>query len=176
MGAILALVMLFALARASGGSRSAPSATPAAHAAVKAQHHAHAAAAKAAQTNKPADHAAAAQAATKAAVLTNKAAAQATHAASQPPPWPQAVPPGLPPWPSGWKPDHPPPKAVVDRSWQLLPVLWQKGKGTRVVENTAGRWISYVATDMGKGVKGVTAWRAKAEPPPPKRDQPIANA
>lgn len=174
MGTLLALMLLFALGRQQ--SSRAPSATPAAHAAVKAQAQAHTAAAKAAATNHPADHAAAAKAATHAAVLTNKAAAQATHAASVTVPWPTAVPRDLPPWPAGWRPDHPPPAPVVARAWQLLPVLWRKGAGTRVVEHTAGRWVSYVATDMGKGVKGVTAWRAKSEPAPARRDQPVANA
>lgn len=101
-----------------------------------------------------ASHAAAQQLATQAQQL--QAAVKAA------PPWPAAKPPDLPPWPSGWEPDKPPPPAVVTRAWQLLPILWKKGKGTKAVETTKGRWITYVAEDHGGGKKGVTAYRVKA--------------
>lgn len=92
-----------------------------------------------------------------------------------PAPWPQAVPAGLPPFgPAGWQPDDPPPQAVQARAWQLLSQLWKYGAGTKKVEQTAGRWITYVATPMGKK-KGVVAYRVRPEamtqaPPSPASD------
>lgn len=83
----------------------------------------------------------------------------ATKAAA---PWPAAKPPDLPPFPAGWEPDVPPPPAVVTRAWQLLPVLWKKGKGSKAVETIKGRWITFVAADHGGGKKGITAFRIKA--------------
>lgn len=86
---------------------------------------------------------------------------------SQPPPWPQAMPSGLPPWPAGWTPAQPPPPAVVTRAWQLLPTLWAKGVGNRTTEQTAGQWITYVASWMNaaKTTKGVVAYKPKPGSP-----------
>lgn len=75
------------------------------------------------------------------------------------PAWPQVVPAGLPAFPgSGWVPDEPPGAGVVARAFQLLPILWAHGAGTFKTEQTAGRWVTYKATDMGPK-RGVTAWR-----------------
>jgi len=167
---LLALLLLFAAGKGRG-----PSATPAAQAAARAQRDAAHAAAKASKTNNPADHQRAAQAAHKAAVLTNHAASQATAAKDVPIPWPAAVPKDLPSWPSGWKPAQPPSPAVVARAWQLLAPLWKKGQGSKAVEQTAGRWTTYVAQYTSPGVKGVTAWLPKNEPARPQRDQPVSN-
>jgi len=172
VAAVLALILLFFRGRSPRGQ----SATPAAQAAQKAQAHAHRAAKRAAQTNHPADHAAAADAADRAAVLTHHAATQAQHAAMVPAPWPSVVPKDLPPWPSGWKPMQPPSGAVVARAWQLLAPLWKRGAGSKAVEQTGGKWVTYVAADMGAGKRGVTAWVAKSEPVHEHRDQPVANA
>ena len=80
--------------------------------------------------------------------------------------WPTAAPKGLPSFPSGWEPDVPPPAAVTARAWALLPTLWKSGKaGATAVEQTAGRWITYLASVPKKGTKGVTAWRIKGNPP-----------
>lgn len=76
------------------------------------------------------------------------------------PPWPQSVPSGLPPFPSGWEPDSPVGAGVAARAFELLPELWTYGAGTRKTEQTAGRWITYVATAMGTK-KGVVAYRLK---------------
>jgi len=95
----------------------------------------------------------------KAAAARN-AQTQQAKAASTPAPWPQAMPSGLPPFPTGWKPAQPPPAPVVTRAWQLLPTLWASGRpGARKTEQTAGNWYTYLATDMGKGKRGVTAWK-----------------
>ena len=81
------------------------------------------------------------------------------------PPWPMVVPRGLPPFPGpGWVPDEPPPGPVVARAHALLPVLWAHGEGTFKVEQTAGRFIVYRATDMD-GKKGVVAFRQAARAP-----------
>lgn len=101
-----------------------------------------------------ASHAAAQQLATQAQQL--KAASTAAA------PWPAAKPPDLPPFPAGWEPDVPPPPAVVTRAWQLLPILWKKGKGSKALETIKGRWITFVAADHGGGKKGVTAFRVRA--------------
>lgn|SRR5512139_1143516 len=77
-------------------------------------------------------------------------------------PWPASKPPDLPPFPAGWQPDTPPPPAVVTRAWQLLPILWKKGKGSTALETIKGRWITFRAEDHGNGKKGVTAYRVKA--------------
>jgi hypothetical protein len=78
-------------------------------------------------------------------------------------PWPQVVPAGLPAFPSSaWVPDAPPPAPVVDRASQLLKQLWSGGAGTFKTEKTAGRWITYRATDMGNGKRGVVAYRLAA--------------
>lgn len=132
---------------------------------------------KAAATNHPADHAAASTAADAAKILSEHAQAQKATARATPVPWPQVVPAGLPPWPSGWQPDNPPPAPVVSRAWQLLPELWAHGSGTRKTEQTAGRWITYVATYMNaaRTMKGVTAFRPKSSALP-SRPQPVNNA
>lgn len=79
-------------------------------------------------------------------------------------PWPQVVPAGLPAFPGpGWVPDEPPPPAVVSRANALLPQLWRGGPGTFKTEQTAGRWITYRATQMGTK-RGVVAFRLR-EPP-----------
>lgn len=77
------------------------------------------------------------------------------------PPWPQAVPSGLAPWPSGWEPDEPVGAGVAARATALLPVLWSYGAGTRKTEQTAGRWITYVAAPMAEK-RGVVAYRQRA--------------
>jgi len=83
-----------------------------------------------------------------------------------PPPWPQAMPRGLPAFgPGGWEPDTPPPIQVQARAVQLLPTLWKFGAGTRKTEQTAGRWITYVASPMGKK-KGVVAFRVRGTDAP----------
>lgn len=107
---------------------------------------------------------AAANAAQQAANAAHAQAAAATHAAANPPPWPQAMPAGLPAWPSGWQPAEPPPPAVVTRAWQLLPELWKQGAGARKTEKTGTEWITYVAMMHGTK-KGVTAYRPRAGAP-----------
>ncbi len=77
------------------------------------------------------------------------------------PPWPQAVPAGLPEWPGGWEPDEPVGAGVAARAAALLPQLWAHGEGTRKTEQTAGRWVTYVARGMGAGKRGVVAFRPK---------------
>jgi hypothetical protein len=72
-------------------------------------------------------------------------------------------------------PDNPPPPEVVRKAWELLPALWKVGAGTRRVELTGSRWITYVAEWHGAGIKGVTAYRVKGTrpvvpAPAPKRD------
>lgn len=80
-------------------------------------------------------------------------------ATTTPAPWPQVVPAGLPPFPGpGWVPDSPPGAGVAARAAQLLPVLWRHGPGTFKTEQTAGRWITYRATQMGSK-RGVVAFR-----------------
>jgi hypothetical protein len=80
-----------------------------------------------------------------------------------PAPWPQVVPSGLPSFPGpGWEFDEPPPKAVSERSRQLLDQLWRGGSGTFKIEQTAGRWIGYRAEVVRSGKKGVVAYRLKA--------------
>lgn len=90
--------------------------------------------------------------------------APATVPASAPraAPWPQAVPAGLPPWPAGWQPDEPVGSGVAARAFALLPELWRYGSGTRKTEMTGARWITYVATDMPGGKRGVVAYRTRA--------------
>ena len=98
------------------------------------------------------------QQAAKVTTATNK---QVQTAAKAPTPWPQAVPKGLPPFPSGWEPDTPVRPEVSTRAWQLLPILWKRGKGATAVETIKGRWITFQAQDHGGGKKGVTAYRVK---------------
>jgi hypothetical protein len=173
--ALLLFVMLAAQARrdSGGGSLSphptgldpnpppGPHAADVHHAAHHARQHAARTAQKAANTGTPADQHAANQAAQAATVLTKASTAQAAAANAAPAPWPAATPSGLAPWPSGWEPDRPPPPAVVTRANQLIPILWRKGAGAKTVEQTAGRWITYVASPMGK-LHGVVAFRQKA--------------
>jgi hypothetical protein len=120
------------------------------------------AAKEAAKDPTPAKLKKAAQAAQTAAVVTTKAAKATAAAAKAPLPWPQAKPAGLPPFPTGWEPDTPPPPPVVTRAWQLLPVLWKKGKGSTAVETIKGRWITFQAQVHAGNKKGVTAYRVKA--------------
>jgi len=76
-------------------------------------------------------------------------------------PWPQVVPSGLPAFPSGWEYDEPPPAEVRARAKALLDSLWSTGQGSKVVEQTAGRWITY-RSEITKGNKhGVVAYRVK---------------
>jgi hypothetical protein len=75
--------------------------------------------------------------------------------------WPQAVPPTLPAFPAGWEYDEPPPSEVRARAKALLGPLWQTGQGSKLVEQTAGRWITYRA-EITKGQKhGIVAYRLK---------------
>ena len=90
------------------------------------------------------------------------ATALPAHAPVVPVAWPQAVPKELPPWPSGWEPDTPVPAAEVTRAKQLLPELWKGGKaGKYKTEQTAGKWVTYLAFVPKKGMKGVAAFRVK---------------
>jgi hypothetical protein len=82
-------------------------------------------------------------------------------------PWPVAVPAGLPPFPGpGWVPDSPPPPPVVSRAFQLLPQLWALGQGASKTEQTAGRWITYVARMIGTK-RSVIAYRLASPAPVP---------
>jgi hypothetical protein len=86
----------------------------------------------------------------------------APKSAAVPVAWPQAKPTGLPAWPSGWEPDTPVPKAETARATQLLPQLWKSGKpGTKVVEKTGDKWVTYLAFVPKKGRRGVAAYRVK---------------
>lgn len=77
--------------------------------------------------------------------------------------WPQAAPTDLPPWPAGWEADVPVPAAEVARAQQLLPELWKSGKaGAHKTEQTAGKWVTYLAFVPSKGRKGVAAFRMKS--------------
>jgi len=161
MSAFIVLMLLLLAYRDSGGaSASAPLAAQAAHAQIDAT--VKQTAAKG--SSDPAKHAAAAAAQRKADDLTRAAQKQAESKAV-PPPWPQAMPPGLPAFPGGWQPDEPPPMAVQNRAWQLLPVLWKTGPKSRKTEQTQGRWITYVAEPMG-AKKGVVAYRPRPGAPP----------
>lgn len=97
-------------------------------------------------------------------VLTH-APVMAPPAVVIPPPWPAAVPAGLPPFPGpGWVPDSPPPPPVVSRAFALLPQLWAQGQGASKTEQTAGRWITYVARMIGTK-KSVIAYRLASPAP-----------
>lgn len=177
MGEIAFILLMILLGkRGSGASTTAPPltapGTSAADAAAKAAQAAADAAAKAANTGKPADAAKAQQAAQTAQVLTQHAASKAAPA-----PWPQVVPKGLPAWPAGWQFDNPPSPGVVTRAWQLVGPLWKRGSGARQVEQTDGKWITYVATPMSGGKKGVVAYRIRdGVSTSPARSAPTANA
>src|SRR5258706_10712641 len=150
------IILMMLLSKQAGGVTTAASlATQAAHAMIDAA----AKTAKAQQTGHPA-HAAEAAAAHAQAAALSTAAKQSETAAQQPAPWPQAMPSGLPPFPAGWEFDQPPPQAVQNRAWQLLPVLWKRGANARKTEKTAGRWITYVSQQMGKK-RGVVAYRVR---------------
>lgn len=170
MNTLLAILFGWLAAKKGGlistAHAATPAATPAPAAIVPSSPTAAAAAAQqaanaAAAHPTPQNLATAAQAAQHAAAVTTQAAQTAKKAAATPKPWPQAKPTGLPPFPSGWEVDVPPPPEVVTRAWQLLPVLWKRGKGATAVETTGGRWITYQAQDHGGGKKGVTAYRVK---------------
>jgi murein L,D-transpeptidase YcbB/YkuD len=88
-------------------------------------------------------------------------------------PWPQTVPAGLPAWPGGWEPDVPVGPGVAARASALLPTLWARGAGARAVEQTAGRWITYVATPMGSK-RGVVAYRQRSAAAPAPAATPAA--
>jgi len=89
-----------------------------------------------------------------------------------PPAWPAAIPAGLPPFPGpGWVPDSPPPPPVVSRAFALLPILWARGSGASATEQTAGRWITYLATMLGTK-KSVIAYRL-AQPVPATAPPPV---
>jgi hypothetical protein len=91
-------------------------------------------------------------------------------------PFASATPASLPPFPVAWQGGQPPgwefaedsahhvAPEIVKRAQALLPQLWQHGAGTHVQEMTGGQWITYNAEwhDKVKGIKGVTAYRAKA--------------
>ena len=152
------ILMLLLLANRQGGalSSSQPLAAQAAHAQIEATVKNE----QAKGSLDPKKRADAAKAQKKADDLTKAAQKQAV-AKTQPPPWPQAMPPGLPPFPGGWEFDQPPPQVVQNRAWQLLPILWKTGAGSRKTEQTAGRWITYKAEPMKAGKKGVVAYRVK---------------
>jgi len=158
MSAFLFLLLMMLAARQSSSSSS--SSTPIAAQAAHAQVDATVKSAEAKGSTDPKKHKDAAAAQRRADALT-KAAQQQAVAKTVPPPWPQAIPPGLPPFPGGWTPDNPPPTAVQNRAWQLLPTLWKTGPKTRKTEQTQGRWITYVAEPMAGGKKGVVAYRQK---------------
>lgn len=156
MSAFLILMLLLLANRQGGGAStsSQPLAAQAAHAQIEAT-----VKNEQAKTD-PSKRVEAAKAQKKADDLT-KAAQKQTLSKTQPPPWPQAMPPGLPPFPGGWQYDNPPPQVVQNRAWQLLPILWKTGPKSRKTEQTAGRWITYVAEPVKGGKKGVVAYRPK---------------
>jgi hypothetical protein len=162
MSAFLILMLLLLANRQGGGAltSSPSSSTPLAAQAAHAQIEATVKQQQAKGSTDPVKRAEAVKAQKKADDLT-KAAQNQAKAKAQPAPWPQAMPPGLPPFPAGWQPDHPPPQAVQNRAWQLLPILWKTGPKSRKTEQTQGRWITYVAEPMG-AKKGVVAYRPKA--------------
>jgi peptidoglycan hydrolase-like protein with peptidoglycan-binding domain len=89
-------------------------------------------------------------------------------------PFPSAKPEDLPPWPTGWCPELPPAPEVIARAWELLPTLWAKGEGTRTIEMTGGRWITYIATTVD-ATKSVAAYRTTdCEPVAPSAPPPVA--
>jgi hypothetical protein len=79
--------------------------------------------------------------------------------------WPQVVPAGLPAFPGkGWVPDVPLSSGVRARAVALRPVLWARGVGAHKTEQTAGRWITYLAKLHG-GKQAVEAYRLASEVP-----------
>lgn len=100
-----------------------------------------------------------------AAIVTPKAAPAPVRikAVTQPAPWPATSPTHLPPFPgAGWEPDIPPPEVVQARALQLIRPLHAQGTGSHVIEQTAGRWIAYVARQHGTK-KAVEAYRPSSE-------------
>jgi peptidoglycan hydrolase-like protein with peptidoglycan-binding domain len=91
------------------------------------------------------------------------------------PPWPQVVPAGLPSFPTGWEPDTPVGSGVAARASELLLELWRYGSGTRKTEQTAGRWITYVATPMGSK-RGVVAYRLRPTASPTGATTPVSTS
>jgi putative peptidoglycan binding protein len=87
-------------------------------------------------------------------------------------PWPQVVPQGLPAFPAGWEYDTPPPKEVQARASALLQTLWNTGQGSKVTEQTAGRWITYRAEITKGGKHGVVAYRLKKVQAVPSKSAP----
>jgi murein L,D-transpeptidase YcbB/YkuD len=80
------------------------------------------------------------------------------------------VPADLPPFPGpGWI-KHPHPGDVSQRAVALLPVLWRKGEGEHVTEQTRGEWVTYEARMMG-AKKGVIAWIPRSTPAEPVRPE-----
>lgn len=120
-----------------------------------------AAMATAATNPTPATIKTAATAAQNAAKVTTATAKTAAAAAAAPKPWPQAKPQGLPPFPGGWEADTPVRPEVTTRAWQLLPILWKRGRGATAVETLKGRWLTFQAQDHGGGKKGITVYRVK---------------
>lgn len=116
---------------------------------------------KAAKNPTPVNMSTAAKATQQAAKVTTATNKQVQTAAKAPKPWPQAKPSGLPPFPSGWEFDTPVRPEVSTRAWQLLPILWARGKGATAVETIKGRWLTFQAQDHGGGKKGVTVYRVK---------------
>jgi hypothetical protein len=159
---IFVLWMLSKFGKNGGAAAAAPvTHQPLATTPTAAAAQANAAAQQAAANPTAANVQTAATAAQNAAAVQTAAAKKAKAAAAAPLPFPQAKPKGLPPFPSGWEADVPPPPAVVTRAWQLLPVLWKKGKGATAVETIKGRWITFQAQVHAGNKKGVTAYRVK---------------
>ena len=159
----LDLIVLFFILLAKAQGKSAPSAPVAAANDQQAKANAaKAEAAKAAQEgDMPKANAKAAEA-----QQHQQAAKSAAQAARTPPPWPQVVPAGLPAFPGPeWRPASPVTGAQAARAWQLLPQLWAHGAGTWKTEKTADRWVTYKATPMAEGKKGVVAYTTTAAAP-----------
>lgn len=111
------------------------------------------------------------------ATVHQKAANSAAKAAQTAPAWPQVVPAGLPPFPGpGWHPASPVTGAMSSRAFQLLPQLWQHGAGTWKTEKTGDRWVTYRATDMGAGKRGVVAFTTSAQASPAAAAAPVQQA
>lgn len=112
--------------------------------------------------------------------VTTSAAARpevVRRAVATPAPWPAPVPDDLPSFPAGWEFDRPLRPEVVARAAQLIPSLWARGLGARVVEFIGGRWVTFVAADHA-GKRAVEAYRVRRSPPkaPPRRVSPQAVA
>lgn len=97
----------------------------------------------------------------------------ARRAVAAPAPWPAPVPDDLPAFPAGWEYDQPLRPEVVARATQLIPSLWARGRGARVVEYVGGRWLTFVAADHG-GKRAVEAYRVRKAPPKASNPKPKA--